>query len=512
MAGSGVKPVGSVRTLKWSLSAALGLCLQAPALDWPHYRGPGHDGVSTDPIFAAFPPAGPPQVWHVPLEAGFSSFAVSGGRALTQVRRSVEGQDREVCVALSLTDGHELWAAAVDRADYPDGGAGTDDGPRTTPCLEAGSVYVLSSWLKLTKLNANNGEVVWQQDLLALYGGPMIAWQNAASPVLEGDRIFVNCSSPQGSLLALRKTDGSLVWRSGSDTLLTHATPIPATILGVRQLIFLTQSGLVAVAADSGDELWRHAFPFSGSTAASPVAQGDIVYCSAAYGIGAAVVRISQAGGQFVATALWTNTTLMNEWSTPVAAKGYLYGLFGRSSQANAPLKCIDLATGTEMWSQAGFGPGGLLLVDDKLLVTDARGGVILVEAYPRAYHELARFAAVTGKCWNSPAVSDGRLFARSTSEAACLNLGKTPPPTGLKLDLERLSGGRVCLRVRSTEAASIDAIRAAAIEIRATTHLLEPPANWPCPSPDLVLTNGYLEVTFEATESAGYFMTAEPR
>ena len=92
----------------------------ARAAEWPYYRGPNHDGTSSDAILTSFPPEGPPEVWRVSVEPGFSSFTVSGGRAFTQVRRMIDSQDREVCVALNAATGAELWATALDTASYPD--------------------------------------------------------------------------------------------------------------------------------------------------------------------------------------------------------------------------------------------------------------------------------------------------------------------------------------------------------------------------------------------------------
>jgi hypothetical protein len=44
------------------------------------------------------------------------------------------------------------------------------------------------------------------------------------------------------------------------------------------------------------------------------------------------------------------------------------------------------------------------------------------VEATPESYKEIARAKAVNGKCWSTPALSDGRIYVRSTTEAACLD------------------------------------------------------------------------------------------
>src|SRR3989449_7395660 len=95
----------------WLLTAlaASALC----AGDWPQYRGPNHDGISTETIRTNWSEEAPRQIWKVTLDPAVSSFAVSGGRAFTQVRRAVNGQDREFCIALNADTGAELWATLL---------------------------------------------------------------------------------------------------------------------------------------------------------------------------------------------------------------------------------------------------------------------------------------------------------------------------------------------------------------------------------------------------------------
>jgi outer membrane protein assembly factor BamB len=172
------------------LCAALSV---AKAADWPNYRGPTRDGVSTDRIVTNWSGSVTNPVWLVPVTNSFSSFAVSGGFAYSQVNRFLNSTHREVCVALSITNGAELWARDLDDAYYPgDTGVGSNDGPRTTPAVIGDSVYVLTSYLKLYRLAATNGATIWQKDLLALYGGVIESNQNSASPVIEDGLIFVN--------------------------------------------------------------------------------------------------------------------------------------------------------------------------------------------------------------------------------------------------------------------------------------------------------------------------------
>jgi len=484
-----------------SFLAVIGLCLgfRAPGADWTQYRGPNHDGTSPDRIETNWDGAVTNAVWEATARNGFSSFAVSGGRAITQVRRSVGGFQKEVCLALSITNGLELWSTVIDDALY-DAGAGPDDGPRTTPSMDGEAVFVLSSNLKLVRLNAANGAVVWKTNLLAGYGGTLILWQNAASPLLDSGRIFVNVNCGVRTLLALRAADGGLAWRSAESEAMTHSTPVLANICGVRQVIFATQSGLVSLEPSTGNRLWYFAYPFRYATslAVSPVAWGDMVFISGANGMGSCAAEVSFTNGLWGARQLWSSD-LASVWMTPVCHNGYLYGHFGSSKFS--PFKCISMETGEEMWSIGGFGCGGTLLVNDHLVALTEDGTLVLVQPTPEAYLELGRFQAVTGKCWNSPAVCDGRVYVRSTSQAACYDLSIPE----LKLECPRLlDGSGLELTVTTANGSPLSTNRLSGIGLVATTNMDVPLAQWTKLTNALVLTNGSVRVAPLDTTAAG--------
>lgn len=418
-----------------ALAALLALPTLAGAADsrpagWPAYRGANLDGVSTEKLVAtSFPAAGPRALWKTPSPGGFSSFTVGGGHAYTLITREIEGAKRETVVALDAETGKELWASPLGTAKYDGGGDsgtkdnGGGDGPRSTPTLDGNRVYALDARLLLACLDAATGKEIWRRDLVAEHAGRVITWQNAASPVIDGDLVFLAGGGEGQALLGLDKRTGKTVWK-GQDDKMTHASPVIATLLGERQVIFFTQAGLVAVKPATGDVLWRQAYPFKVSTAASPVVAGDIVYCSAGYGVGAGAYRISREGGTFKSTELWrTPGKLESHWSTPVCKDGHLYGIFGTKVYGQAPLECIELATGTRKWSQNGFGPGGVTLVDGHLLILGDAGQLVLAEATPAAYREKARADILDGKCWTTPTYTGGRVYARSTKEAVCIDL-----------------------------------------------------------------------------------------
>jgi hypothetical protein len=225
------------------------------------------------------------------------------------------------------------------------------------------------------------------------------------------------------AFLAFDKATGALKWKTGDDTI-THATPTLATIHGKKQVIFFTKEGLAAVTPQDGKILWRQSYKFNVSTAASPIVYEDIVYCSAGYGVGGGAYQISK---DWKSTELWRKegNDVANHWSTPVVKDGYLYGMFQFKNYGNGPVKCVDIKTGEIKWSKEGFGPGNVILSGDRVLALSDKGELVLFNASPDAYKELARADVLEGKCWSTPTIAGGRIFARSTKEAGAFQIAQ---------------------------------------------------------------------------------------
>jgi outer membrane protein assembly factor BamB len=86
-------------------------------------------------------------------------------------------------------------------------------------------------------------------------------------------------------------------------------------------------------------------------------------------------------------------------------------------------LKCIDLKDGKEMWKGPVVGRGGLIEVDGMLIVQAESGELLLVDAKPDGYKELARAQPLTGKSWTMATLSNGKIYARSSTHAICLDV-----------------------------------------------------------------------------------------
>jgi outer membrane protein assembly factor BamB len=418
----------SVRVVAWVFGSVFFLQgVWSSAADWPMYRGTNQDGISTEKTDIQWGSNGPKTLWRTPTNTGFSSFAVSDGKAFTQVVREIDGAPREICLALDAATGKEDWIADIAAGNYPGGGdtAGGGDGPRSTPTVNDGKVYLLTPDLVTHCLDAATGHPIWKCDLMKQHHGRNIGWNSAASVAVDGDLVFVAGGGAGESMLALNKNSGEVVWKNG-DERITHATPVVATILGQRQVIFFMQSGLVSVDAAGGKLLWKSPFRYNVSTAISPVVSGDIVYLSAGYDVGSAAVRVKKQGNAFTATRLWFksgNEPVANHWSTPVCKDGYLYGMFGFKQFKKGPMKCVELATGKVKWTHAGFGQGNVILVGNRLVALAEDGNLVIVEAKPDAYEEVARTKPFQDKCWTTPAYADGKVFVRSISEGACFDV-----------------------------------------------------------------------------------------
>ncbi|MCP4849414.1 MAG: PQQ-binding-like beta-propeller repeat protein [Verrucomicrobiaceae bacterium] len=407
------------------------LTTSAIAEQWPQYHGANSSRTTSEKVTNTdWKSTAPKKLWKAKTPTGFSSFIVAGGNAYTVIQEEIDGIPSEVCIAFDAEKGTTQWKANLDlwRVSNGGGNAGASDnkggdGPRSTPAYSEGHVYCYTSDIRLVCLSAEDGSEKWAVEVAKEHGGKNIRWENASAPLIEGNLVIVQGGGHEQSFLAFDKKKGSLKWKSGSYTM-THATPVATTINDQRQVLFFCQEGMVSVDPKDGSTLWSHKFPFKVSTAASAVVENDIVYFAAGYGVGATAIKVAKNNST---TQLWFsegNKPVTNHWSTPLVRDGHLYGMFGFKEYANGPLKCIELATGKVKWEQPGYGPGGVCLAGDTLICLGDAGQVTLVQATPEGYQELARMDnAVSGKCWSSPILSDGKIYIRSTVEAACLDV-----------------------------------------------------------------------------------------
>ena len=371
------------------------------------------DGVYDEMnILTVWPAQGLPQLWKQPVGGGYASFVAAGGRAFTIEQR----RGQEVVAAYDLETGRELWTNSWD-ADFRESMGG--DGPRATPTWHEGRLYALGALGELRCLNSRSGKLIWNRNILSDAQAGNLQWGMSAAPLVVDDNVVVLPGGRPGrSVVAYHKETGAPAWQALDDKQ-AYTSPALVTLAGQRQILMVSAQRVAGLAPEDGRLLWD--FPWTTSydvNSAQPLVVGENrVFISAGYGHGAALIEIVRSGSSFNAKLVWQNANMKNKFNSSVYYQGYIYGL------DEAILSCIDAETGDRKWKGGRYGYGQLLLASGHLIVLTESGEVVLVKATPEGHVELSRFSAIEGRTWNHPALENGRLLVRNTTEMACFKI-----------------------------------------------------------------------------------------
>jgi outer membrane protein assembly factor BamB len=369
--------------------------------DWPQWRGPNRDGISVEKgLLKAWPQGGPPLAWKATgAGEGYSSFAASQGKLFTLGARG----DTEYVVAYDAASGKRLWETAHGRRFSNDRG----DGPRATPTIEADRLYAFGASGDLSVLDVATGKVHWTVNVLKQYRGSNIQWGLSESPLVLSDRILINAGGP---IVALKKTDGSLLWKHDGSGLAGYSSAILHKAGSVNQAIFFTSDRVIGLDVNTGRSLWNYRQVANNvANIATPVVRGNRVFVSSDYGTGSALLELTPAGNDVSVREVYFTRQMKNHHATSLLIGDYLYGF------DSAILTALKFDTGEVAWQNRSVGKGSLVFADERLYLYSEGGVVGLAEASPTGYREHGRFQLQTGRLptWSHPIVSGGKLFLR---------------------------------------------------------------------------------------------------
>ena len=437
------------------------------AEDWPQFLGPQRDGVSRETgLSRRWPRSGPPVAWSVDsVGEGYSTVAVAGGRIYTM--GDLDGIEHVMC--LSVDDGQMLWSVAPDGAarrltkrlasewrrldlnrngqlepgewelQLPEaaryfagrpggrnrplsktdlriflGGFRTDvgDGPRGTPTLDGDRLYVEGGLGDVSCLDARTGRTTWHVSLVDDLGGTVPVRGYSESLLVVGRTLIVTPGGDRGTIAALDKTTGKVLWRSrGLTAPAQHASPVTARIAGVPQVVQFARGGVCGVRLRDGQLLWRFGRTSNDfANCATPVVYGSLVFSSTAYGTGGALVRIVGGDGRQRAQEVYFERRMANHHGGVIKYRDHLYG-FG-----NGGLICMEFRTGKIAWRARSVTKGSLVVADGLVFLVGEHHRVALAEATPTRYRERGRFSLpdLGRPSWSYPVVSGGRLYIRN--------------------------------------------------------------------------------------------------
>ena len=395
------------------LLLAFGLSSQVLAQDWPQFFGPNRNGTYDGPALAEdWNGDGPPVLWSRPVGAGFSGPVVADRRVVLHHRLANE----EVVEAFDAESGESLWRNAYPTTYRDD--FGFDEGPRAVPVIVDGVVYTFGAQGRLHAVRLETGEGVWSVDTMRRFNVPKNFFGTGGSPLVEDGRVIANIGGrtdegEAAGIIAFDAGTGDVLW-TGIEDEASYSSAVGATLDGRRAAVFFTRTGLVGIDPATGEPRfqlrWRSRSA-SSVNAASPIVIDNLIFISAEYGQGAAVLEWD--GDRL--TPLWSsNDVLSTHYATSVYHDGYLYGYHGRQ-EFGPSLRAVEFRTGRVAWNVDQFRAGSILLAGDRLLILREGGELVLAEASPDAFRPVARAQVLPPTVRAYAALSDGILYLRNS-------------------------------------------------------------------------------------------------
>lgn len=424
-----------------SLAVLCGLLLAsfAHADDWSQFRGPDRTGVSKEKgLLKAWPKEGPKLLWtYKDAGLGFSTVSIAKGVVYTL---GTDAKFIEECViAIDEKSGKELWRSRIGPV-FTFNGNVWGDGPRSTPTIDGNFLYALGGQGELVCVDVTTKKDVWRTNLSKNLNGKMMEvagdnWGYSESPLIDGKLLICTPGGPDGTLAALDKTNGKLVWRS---KWLTHYAPyssaVVADIQGVRQVIQTSYDNTngkefgVVTGFDikNGAKLWSETI-FKGtsySIAPSPVVKGNQVYITSGYSGGCHLFEIgnNQVAAEKYAKSKWKK--VKNTHGGVVEIDGFIYG-----HSEPGMWVCQNLKDGDVEWSEnvaLKCASGAITAADGKLYLYTEDGDVGLVDADSKAFNLVSGFTipvkslipamratSKSSRIWAHPVIANGVLYLR---------------------------------------------------------------------------------------------------
>jgi outer membrane protein assembly factor BamB len=393
----------------------------APAADWPQWRGPDRTGISKETgLLKAWPADGPKLRWKITdLGTGYSSPVVVKGVVYVQTTR---GPD-EFVVALDEKTGKEAWATKI-------GLVGKNQGPqypgtRATPTVDGDTLYCLASDGELNAVGTD-GKVKWHKNLKAEFAGEVGFWAYTESVLIDGDKLICTPGGKTATLAALKKADGSVVWKSevpGGDVA-DYASIMAVTGGGKKQYVQYLRKALVGVDAETGKFLWKYTrTQDQGASVLTPVVSDGKVFVAGSR-TGGGLVKLEADGGGVKATEVFFEKAYGPSMGGAILVDGSLY--FTAGSGGGAKLYCVDFATGKEKWKEACVGSASLCVADGMLYARGWNGDLALVEVNPEKYVEKGRFKQpfkTKTQGWPHPVVANGGFYVRDMDTLLCFDV-----------------------------------------------------------------------------------------
>jgi outer membrane protein assembly factor BamB len=406
--------------------------------NWPQWRGPDRNGVSTESGVPLEWSATHNVVWKTPIEGrGHSSPVVWGNRIFVttdiqgdvipgaEAVRHVRGGEiyyhpqtesadkRHTLKVLSLDaeTGEILWTRTVHDGRVYDNRHRRNTYASPTVVTDGHHVYVYFGSQGVYCFDFE-GNLIWTVDL-----GVILTWGHGhgVSPLLYDNLLILQCDQDEGDrsfLVALDKATGREVWRTYRNTRLNYSSPILVETRDRTELVTSSYHVVISYDPATGEELWRSE-GFLGNAIPTPVANEKAVFVASGYPDKLTkAIAIPTSGDKGSPSVLWEYRKGAGYVPSPLLYEGYLYLVSDKGV-----LTCLDPETGSVVYEGGRITTptsvrASLVAWDGKILISGENGDYFVVEAGP--VHKILAVNSIGETVYASPAIAKGRLFLRS--------------------------------------------------------------------------------------------------
>jgi outer membrane protein assembly factor BamB len=329
---------------------------------------------------------------------------------------------------------------------------GYDRGPRASPVVDDGRVYIYGVEGMLHCLDAKTGQLIWDLNANEKFGVIQNFFGVASTPVIFDDLLIVmvggspdeskkvapgalNLVKPNGSgLVALDKKTGEIKYQCLDD--LASYCSLKLTKQHDETLLLAWMRGSL-YGVQPADGRVKFTFPWRAKimesvNASVPVVVDGHVLISECYGKGCAVLAPKE--GETNPQPVWSDEgrrekSLEAHWNTPIVIGDYVYACSGRHT-SQAEIRCVNWKTGEVKWTNSDLSRSSLTYIDGHFIVMGEQGELLLIKTNPEKFEKVTQYVRGEGDnirlglpCWAAPIVSHGLLFVRGKNELVCLEL-----------------------------------------------------------------------------------------
>jgi len=399
-------------------TALLAAAVTVEAEDWPQFRGPTGQGVSTESELPVEWSESRNVRWKVEVPgAGWSSPVVAGDRVwLTTAVVDRNGTSLRA-LAFDTATGRRVVDAEVFHLPRRNLLNPKNSHASPTPIVDGDRVYVHFG-ADGTAALTSSGEVVWRKRFSyeSQHG-------NGGSPTLYKDLLILSCDgSDIAFVVALDKQTGSEKWRTRRRAPFDQAysTPLVIRVGEQDQLVSAGAYRAVAYDPDSGREIWRVGYADGFSNVPRPVFANGLVYIATGFQEPSLIAVRPDGTGDVTRTHVaWTLRRSAPHTPSPIAVGDELYVVNDMGIAT-----CLDGRTGETLWRErlGGNYSASPVFADGRIYFLSEEG-VATVLAPGKTFRKLAT-NQIDGATLASMAIADRSIFIRT--DAALYRLGRT--------------------------------------------------------------------------------------